>query len=1034
MKAMNYRNRLLALFCFLLVIGGNASAQMVGANCFLQGAYLEIGELPNGSFGTNSSPTVPTVPTVYHPHNGGTTWSPGAALAEVYDWGHDGWSVGAPNFMGDYTYPGSPFEGWELQIGTGRNQAFQGSGAGYASGGGGCGLAGSVVSYSNVGGRATSMWTGSAGTAAALQITQETRVDTFASSVVVTTKMKNVSGGVVPQVYYMRSCDPDNDQSWSGGGFPTNNTIVHQNEDATHKVMVKAIGMGYPASAYLALSTKDCRAKCFIYDSWSLSSSVDLSTTWNGTYSGATYNLGGTRNGDIAIALTYNIGDIPAGDSALISYSYVFNGDMGIDSSFPDPQIVINGTPHTSWAPPQPNYDTFNVCLYPGLTSLPVDILHAIDKDWSWSTWTWAPSVGLTSTTGTSQVINTTALPPIITYTITGSDSASGMSSCLRKTFYLTILTCNGATCNSPCVGDTLKFNAPGDSTNATYVWFGPAPSTAVFSTSQSNFRYPASITDSGTYTVIKSVFGIPVDTATCHAVIHPLPIPTVTSNQASCAPIVNPLTLSVTTDSVCNAYTWTGPLGYYSTNQMETIYGFDSTMAGTYNVEVTSIYGCKNTGSVNVWPGVVPEFDTLKHPGCPYDSVLFTNLTSNANVYSWNFGDGSTPDANRNPPNHIYMTGHNIYTVTLTASNPHCSSSITHTVDVRHTVTADFSFTDTICNGTALNITDNSSSSLYGTPVSSLFGQSWSYGDGSGDTTNGAPSTSHTYAMEGIYPVTLVVTDNLLCEDSVKHNVYVLQPYMHTVSDTLLCLLSPLALYNNEWVKPDSIANNYGFTYSWSPSTNLDNPNAQIPHFSAIGTYTYTLTATMNHFGCTVSHSIALQSILPATLQNVTTTTTINYGSSVYLNADSELNYTWAPNDGSLNNPNINNPIATPSVTTTYTVYGMDQYGCRDTANVLVIVDSTQTETVPTGFTPNGDGLNDVFRPAGFRYQKLVEMRVFNRWGECVFMTNDKEKGWDGTYKGVPQDMGTYQYVIIVAKPGYGDNVVYKGTVTLIR
>ena len=1021
---MKNSNRLLLLAC-LLIFAGKATAQMSGTSVFLQGNYLEIGEQGNGSFGAGG------IPAGYHPHL--STAGGGTYLAEVYDWGHDGWAVGAPNYMGDYTYPGSPFEGWELQIGTGRSQAFQGSGTGYVTGGTGAGLAGTVTGYSTAGASARSIWTG---TATGLTITQETRVDQLSSSVVVTTVLKNISALIVPQVYYMRSCDPDNDQTWSGGGFPTNNTIVHQNEDARHMVMVKAIGQGYPAAAYLALATKDCRAKGFIYDSWSLSSGVDLGTTWNGTYAGATYNLGGTRNGDIAIGLTYNIGDIAPGDSALISYAYVFNGDNGIDSAFPDPQIVINGTPHPTIAPPTPNYDTFNVCLYPGMTTLPVDIRYATDKDWSWSHWTWTPGLGLASTTGTTNTINTTVLPASITYTITGTDSASGMSSCNRKIFYLTIFTCNNAVCNSPCVGDTLKFNAPGDSTGATYVWFGPAPSTAVFSTSQSNYKFPAAMTDTGTYTCIKYVGGFPVDTGTCTAVIHPLPNLLVTSNQALCQPIVGTLVLSDSADVPCTTYTWTGPLGYTATNAKDTIYGFDSSMAGTYYVQTISTFGCKNNGSVDVFPGVVPEFDTIKHPGCPYDSVEFINLTTNANTYEWNFHDGSTDDFNRNPAEHIFMLGHNIYTVTLTAHNPNCTAAKTHTIDLRHTVTADFSVTDTICNNTALNIADLSTATLYGSPVTPLYSHAWRYGDGGTDSSNGTPATQHTYTMEGIYPVTLVVTDSLHCVDSVTKNMYILQPYMHTVSDTMFCLLNPLPLYNNEWVKPDHIVDAYGFTYSWTPSTYLSSGTAQIPTFNAVGVYTYNLTATLDHFGCTVSHDIVLNSILPATLHNVTANTTITLGSSVYMNADSELFYTWIPNDGSLSNPSINNPVATPSVTTTYTVYGMDYYGCRDTATVTITVDTTEHEIVPSGFTPNGDGLNDVFHVGGIKFQRLVEMRVFNRWGECVFSTNDREKGWDGTYKGVPQDMGVYNYTIIVAKPGYGDNnnIIYKGTVTLIR
>ena len=78
--------------------GKGVFAQIVGTNGFLQGAWLEIGETRNGSFGVSSG-----VPAAYHTHIGGPTWTSGGPLAEVYDYGHDGWSVGTPPLMGDYT-------------------------------------------------------------------------------------------------------------------------------------------------------------------------------------------------------------------------------------------------------------------------------------------------------------------------------------------------------------------------------------------------------------------------------------------------------------------------------------------------------------------------------------------------------------------------------------------------------------------------------------------------------------------------------------------------------------------------------------------------------------------------------------------------------------------------------------------------------------------------------------------------------------------------------------------------------------------
>jgi gliding motility-associated-like protein len=90
-------------------------------------------------------------------------------------------------------------------------------------------------------------------------------------------------------------------------------------------------------------------------------------------------------------------------------------------------------------------------------------------------------------------------------------------------------------------------------------------------------------------------------------------------------------------------------------------------------------------------------------------------------------------------------------------------------------------------------------------------------------------------------------------------------------------------------------------------------------------------------------------------------------------------------------------------------------------------------TDILPSGFTPNNDGLNDVFRLTNFKFQQLVQFSVYNRWGTEIFQTIDPKVGWDGTYMGVPQDIGVYNYQVIVAHPD-GVNKTYKGTVTLVR
>jgi len=87
----------------------------------------------------------------------------------------------------------------------------------------------------------------------------------------------------------------------------------------------------------------------------------------------------------------------------------------------------------------------------------------------------------------------------------------------------------------------------------------------------------------------------------------------------------------------------------------------------------------------------------------------------------------------------------------------------------------------------------------------------------------------------------------------------------------------------------------------------------------------------------------------------------------------------------------------------------------------------------IPNAFTPNHDGQNDIFRINNMTDEKLIDFKVFNRWGTILFRTTDAREGWDGTNKKVAQPVGVYGYVIRI---GYADGYVetYKGTVTLIR
>lgn len=160
---------------------------------------------------------------------------------------------------------------------------------------------------------------------------------------------------------------------------------------------------------------------------------------------------------------------------------------------------------------------------------------------------------------------------------------------------------------------------------------------------------------------------------------------------------------------------------------------------------------------------------------------------------------------------------------------------------------------------------------------------------------------------------------------------------------------------------------------------------------------------------------------------------TTIYAGSSIQLQATTTSDlafYQWSPFSG-LNDPDLLDPVATPEQATEYyfTVEGPD--GCSVTKSLFISL-ALPRLYMPTAFTPNGDGMNDIFRIPPDTPIRLKRFSIYNRWGVRIFTTQNVSAGWDGTYEGVKAPMGAYVYIIIGKmnkKP-----VVSKGTVLLIR
>ena len=112
-----------------------------------------------------------------------------------------------------------------------------------------------------------------------------------------------------------------------------------------------------------------------------------------------------------------------------------------------------------------------------------------------------------------------------------------------------------------------------------------------------------------------------------------------------------------------------------------------------------------------------------------------------------------------------------------------------------------------------------------------------------------------------------------------------------------------------------------------------------------------------------------------------------------------------------------------------------VNQYGCTDTAYNVVIMNGVYNFYVPSGFTPNGDGVNDVFFPKGEGVDALeYEMIIFDRWGAVVFESSETSMEWDGTKLGTALPQGVYIWKVRTKDQYKGTEYQHIGHVTLVR
>jgi gliding motility-associated-like protein len=226
--------------------------------------------------------------------------------------------------------------------------------------------------------------------------------------------------------------------------------------------------------------------------------------------------------------------------------------------------------------------------------------------------------------------------------------------------------------------------------------------------------------------------------------------------------------------------------------------------------------------------------------------------------------------------------------------------------------------------------------------------------------------------------------------------------------------------------------------SYSWSPAGSLSNANIASP--TAIPTETTTYTVVIRQGNCYVDTLSAKVVVSPAPTVDAGPDRTVIAGSSTQLlaTATNATEYQWTPAT-TLSCATCASPYASPLETTSYTVEVKSGAGCSATDVVTLSVQCDNSQLfIPNTFTPNGDGANDVFYPRGKGIREVRSFRIYNRWGELLymaenFMLNEEAKGWNGTFHNLPLKPDVYVWVLD-AFCDTGAPMQRKGDVSIVK
>lgn len=433
---------------------------------------------------------------------------------------------------------------------------------------------------------------------------------------------------------------------------------------------------------------------------------------------------------------------------------------------------------------------------------------------------------------------------------------------------------------------------------------------------------------------------------------------------------------------------------------------------AGVYYVSITDAENCTKIENVNISNIGAPVvlLDTLNNESCllSCDGEIAITAVGRGNLsYSWNSGAFTTDDISG------LCEGRYIVEVTDSAN---CRSYTGFNIQKADTFDLDLNLvTDASCEGTNDGAIDVD---VFG--PSAPFTYNWSGPNSFSAAVQDIPNVS-----QGNYK--LIVADINGCEDSISASVNVATSLeVIAPNDTSICGTPGSIFFRAQSISNGSV------NYRWFDDLGFVLGNSDLLRvIPERGEITYVVEGTS---GLCVDYDTVSLSFVPFVRADAGEDKIITKGDEVEIGGNPTAlqgeTVSWTPNVEFISSTSDLNPLVRPTETITYTVEVSTELGCNATDTVLVTVNPIK---LVDGFTPNNDGVNDLWRLKYLDDFPEASVEVYNRWGQMVFQSNTYTVPWDGKYKGKDLPVGTYYYVIDLNDDSLEERVL-TGPVTIMR